>query len=67
MFAKNLKRIREEQGLSQEKLAEMADLHRTYIGMIERKRINVTLDVIDRISQALSVDPFDLLARELKK
>ena len=67
VFAKNLKRIREEQGLSQEKLAEMADLHRTYIGMIERKRINVTLDVIDRISQALSVDPFDLLARELKK
>ncbi len=47
--------------LSQEKLAELADLHRTYIGMIERAEKNITLLNIQKISKALGVCPSVLL------
>ena len=52
------KRVREERlklRLSQEKLAEKADVHRTYIGMIERAEKNITLENIEKISKALGV------------
>jgi transcriptional regulator with XRE-family HTH domain len=51
-------RVREErlkQHLSQEDLAEKADVHRTYIGMIERAEKNITLSNIHKIAQALGV------------
>ncbi len=51
-------RVREERmklHLSQEKLAEKADVHRTYIGMIERAEKNITLVNIEKISKALGV------------
>ncbi len=49
-------------GLSQEKLAEMTDLHRTYIGSIERAERNVSLDNVEAIAAALGVDIVDLLS-----
>lgn len=52
------KRVREErlkQNLSQEKLAELAELHRTYIGMIERGEKNITLENIEKIAKALGI------------
>jgi transcriptional regulator with XRE-family HTH domain len=49
-------------GLSQEKLAEMTDLHRTYIGSIERAERNVSLDNVETIAAALGVDIVDLLS-----
>ena len=49
-------------GISQEKLAELANLHRTYIGMIERSEKNITLRNIQKISSALGVSPADLLS-----
>lgn len=60
-FAKNLRRIREEKDISQEKLAELADLDRTYIGRIELKNANVSLEVVEKLSQALNVSPLELL------
>ena len=43
IFGRNVQKYRKEQRLSQEKLAEYAGLHRTYIGMIERAEKNITL------------------------
>lgn len=61
VFANNVRRIRLELGLSQEELAERAGVHRTYVGMLERGEKNVTIYNIERIAQALIVEPAILL------
>jgi transcriptional regulator with XRE-family HTH domain len=45
--------LRKEKGFSQEELAHRADVHRTYIGMIERAEKNITLINIEKIANAL--------------
>ena len=55
-FGQNVKKYRVLKGLSQEKLAEMTDLHRTYIGMIERAEKNITLVNIYKIARALNME-----------
>ena len=55
-FGMAIKTLREQKGISQEKLGEIADLHRTYIGMIERAERNITLKNIDKIAKALDVE-----------
>jgi transcriptional regulator with XRE-family HTH domain len=57
----NIRKIREERGLSQEKLAALADLHRTYIGQIERGEKNIGLKNLEKIAKALGVNIKDLL------
>ena len=54
-FGLKVKKLREQKGLSQEKLAELANVHRTYIGMIERAERNITLLNIQKIAKALGV------------
>lgn len=61
LFGHNVQQCRKKQGLSQEKLAELAGVHRTYIGMIERAEKNITLCNMQKIAQALNVDIQDLL------
>lgn len=61
-FGNNVKRIRKELNLSQEELAERANLHRTYIGMIERAEKNITLINIGKIAKALGVKITSLIA-----
>ncbi|MFI3270290.1 MAG: helix-turn-helix transcriptional regulator [Rikenellaceae bacterium] len=56
LFGREVQRLRREQGISQEKLAELADLHRTYIGMVERAERNITLVNIQKIAKALGVE-----------
>lgn len=56
-FATNLRKYRKAAKLSQEKLAEIAGLHRTYIGGIEQRRVNVSLKNIGRIASAMNIDP----------
>lgn len=63
IFSENVKRYRKLKGLSQEKLAELADLHRTYIGGIEINKRNVSLINIEKIAKALDVEPHLLLIR----
>ena len=60
----NIRRIREDKGLSQEKLAEIADLHRTYIGQIERAEKNIGIKNLEKIAQALGIEPVLLLRKD---
>ncbi len=59
-FGENIRKEREKLNMSQEKLAEKANLHRTYIGGIERGERNVSLINIICIAQALNVNPIKL-------
>ncbi|MCY1546839.1 helix-turn-helix protein [compost metagenome] len=61
IFAANVKRRRLELGFSQEELAERAGVHRTYVGMLERREKNATLYSIERLAGALEVEPHVLL------
>lgn len=59
-FAQRVRVLREEQGISQEKLAERAGLHCTYIGMVERLERNPSLICIYRIANGLGIDVKEL-------
>ena len=61
IFARNLKIYRNKKGLSQEKLAELSGLHRTYISAVERERRNISLENIERIANALEIEHYLLL------
>ena len=52
-FGRTVRRLREKKGLSQEKLAELAGIHRTYIGDVERGTRNIALANMTRIAKAL--------------
>lgn len=60
-FAKKIKTLRKEQGLSQYKLAYEADIDRSQVISIENGRINPTISTIYALAQALKVKPKDLL------
>lgn len=55
-FGQRVQELRKQRNLSQEQLAELAGVHRTYIGMIERAEKNITLYNINRIAKALKVE-----------
>ena len=57
----NVQRLREDMGLSQEKFAELANVHRTYIGTVERGETNLTVLNLYKIAKALNVKPSDIL------
>lgn len=60
--ARNFRRLRLKQGLSQEDAAEKCGLHRTYIGAIERGERNITLSTLQQIASGLRVNPLALLS-----
>lgn len=62
-FGDKVRELRKEKGMSQEELSYKADLHRTYIGMIERAEKNITLTNIEKIAKALDVQPSELLTK----
>ena len=59
-FGQRVQKLRKERNLSQEQLADLAGVHRTYIGMIERAEKNITLCNIERIAKALKLSIKDL-------
>lgn len=58
---RNLRAYRESQGLSQEQFAELLEVHRTYMGGIERGERNLSLQSLERIAERIQTDPLDLL------
>ena len=64
VFADRVRARRKELGLSQEELADRADVHRTFVGHVERAETNVSIDNVARISDALGVPAFELLRPE---
>lgn len=60
-FGQRIRELRRSAGLSQEELADLCNLHRTYIGSVERGERNVTLSTIASIACALRVDPAILI------
>jgi transcriptional regulator with XRE-family HTH domain len=60
-FAHNLRKARQERGISQEALADLCGLHRTYVGSVERGERNISIDNMERIASALGMDVLELL------
>lgn len=64
VFGTNLRKYRNEMGVSQEKFAEMCGLHRTYISDIERFQRSIALDNVQKIADALGIDTYKLFIEE---
>jgi len=63
ILAENVRSLRRERNISQEALAEICDLHRTYIGAVERAERNVSLSTVATLAMALRVTVPELLTQ----
>ena len=64
LFGQHLRKVRLRKGVSQEKLAELAGLHRTYVSSVERGERNISLVNINRLAKALGVRLRELMPKE---
>jgi transcriptional regulator with XRE-family HTH domain len=62
LLAANLVALRRAKELSQEALALEAGLHRTFVAHVERQARNISIDNIEKLADALGVEPHELLA-----
>jgi transcriptional regulator with XRE-family HTH domain len=60
-FGRNVRQLRLDRGLSQESLADALDVHRTFVGGVERGERNLTLRTVERLCERLDADPLVLL------
>jgi transcriptional regulator with XRE-family HTH domain len=63
MLGSVLREVREEAGLTQEALADAANLHRTYVSLVERDLRSPTVAVLFRLCRALRIKPSEFVAR----
>ncbi|MDE8345360.1 MAG: helix-turn-helix transcriptional regulator [Acidocella sp.] len=63
IVAGNLRRLRNAKGISQEELADRADINRNYIGKLEREENGATVDILEKIAEVLGVDPIEFFKR----
>jgi transcriptional regulator with XRE-family HTH domain len=57
IVARNIRRLREERGLTQEELAARIRINRNYVGMLERQENLPTVAMVERIAKALGIEP----------
>jgi transcriptional regulator with XRE-family HTH domain len=61
VLAENIRAFRKQHGYSQEQLADLCGLHRTYVGSVERLQRNVTLNTLEVLARALRISVPTLL------
>ncbi|MBX9590890.1 MAG: helix-turn-helix domain-containing protein [Hyphomonadaceae bacterium] len=66
VFARNLRKLRQAKGLSQEALAHEAGIDRTYISALERSVYSASITTVDKLASILGVDAAALLQRPPK-
>jgi transcriptional regulator with XRE-family HTH domain len=59
--------LRKQKGLSQEALAHQAGIDRNYVGQIEREEKSPTIDMIEKLATALTIDPVAFMTRPQKR
>lgn len=64
VFSSNVRKYRKIKGFSQEELAFISGLHRTYISAVEREKRNISLVNINKLAEALEIKPYLLLLEE---
>ncbi len=64
VVARNLRRLRNAHGLSQEELADRADVNRNYVGMLEREENAATIDMLEKLAGVMDIDPIEFFRRE---
>ena len=64
LFGINLRKYRNQLGISQERLAELSGLHRTYISDVERFQRSISLDNIQKLAEALCIEPYLLFVND---
>lgn len=67
VMAKNLRRKRHDQKLTQEELAERSGLSARYLGAVERGDVSASVTVLGRIADALGVEPAELVRRSARR
>ena len=60
-FAENLRRLRAEKGISQEELADLAEIDRSYVSKMENERYAASIDMLETLAKSLGINPSDLL------
>ena len=63
LVARNLRRLRHAKGLSQEELADRAEINRNYVGMLEREQHAATIDMLEKLAIVLDIDPVAFFER----
>ncbi len=63
VVAGNLRTLRHARGISQEELADRANINRNYVGMLEREEHAATVDMLEKLAEVLEVDPVAFLQR----
>lgn len=67
IVARNLRRLRHAKGLSQEELADRAEINRNYVGMLEREQHAATIDMLEKLAAVLEVDPIAFFERPKRR
>ena len=62
--ATNLRRLLQVKNLTQEELADRADINRNYVGMLEREQHAATIDMLEKLAAVLEVDPVEFFRRD---